>query len=87
MLSVESRTAAMPPCAQSLAPSRKVRLEMTAIFLFSAKCRATDRPARPLPTMATSKFMLLGFLLDKYDKSCALAKTICDLCKSRIKSC
>src|SRR5579864_2879342 len=47
----------MPPCAQSLAPSVIERLAITATRRVSARFSATLKPARPLPTIATSKFM------------------------------
>src|SRR5437868_15379006 len=58
MLSAESRTAAMPPCALSLAPSIIERFAISATRRVLARLSATDSPARPLPTIATSNFML-----------------------------
>ena len=56
--------AAMPPWAQSLAPSRSARLEITTTLRESARWSATERPARPLPTIATSKFIMVGRTID-----------------------
>ncbi|MNT25525.1 hypothetical protein D3C72_1610450 [compost metagenome] len=54
-LSSSASTAAMPPWAQALEPSCRLRLVMTATLCVGARCRAAERPARPLPTMRTSK--------------------------------
>src|SRR3954469_3213836 len=61
-LSLRSITAAMPPCAQPLEPSLMARLVRMATRCVGARCRAADRPARPLPTMRTSKSRVVGWL-------------------------
>ncbi|MDT4833307.1 hypothetical protein FQZ97_669070 [compost metagenome] len=54
-LSPAASTAAMPPCAQALEPSFSARLVSTATRCVGARCSAAERPARPLPTIRTSK--------------------------------
>ena len=54
-LSSLSHTAAMPPCAQPLLPSRTARLVRMATLWVDASSSAALSPARPLPTMSTSK--------------------------------
>ena len=54
-LSSSASTAAMPPWAWLLAPSSRLRLVSTATRCVGASSSAAVRPARPLPTMSTSK--------------------------------
>ena len=56
VLSPESSTAAMPPCAQLLAPSLHGALGDDRDLARLRQVQGDHRPARPLPTMATSKF-------------------------------
>ena len=54
-LSPSASTAAMPPWACWLAPSSRPRLVSTATRCVAASSSAAVSPARPLPTMSTSK--------------------------------
>src|SRR5690606_5537999 len=53
-LSVASSTAAIPPCAQALALSARARLVTSATRRRSARRKASDCPAVPLPSIKTS---------------------------------
>ena len=59
-LSSGASTAAMPPCAQALEPSVRARLVTIATRCVGARRSAADNPARPLPTIRTSKTWCRG---------------------------
>src|SRR5690606_22490686 len=62
-LSLSASTAAMPPWAQPLEPSPVVRLVSTQTRWVGARCSAADRPARPLPTISTSKSRAMAWFM------------------------
>ena len=57
-LSPSSSTAAIPPCAQRVAPSPSAPLAITATLCVSARLSAAVSPAAPEPTIRTSAVVL-----------------------------
>ena len=58
-LSPSSSTAAIPPCAQPVAPSPSAPLAITATLRVSARLSAAVSPAAPEPTISTSALALM----------------------------
>ena len=59
MLSSLPSTPTMPPCAEAVAEISSLRLASTMTGAWSARCKATVRPASPAPTTTTGKSVCL----------------------------